>query len=74
LGEELPEEKDIKAFLVSSNMDVRRCWVKTTLVRDAASARQKIALILTYKNTDGAPIVSFGCLRKESMFFEFGFE
>lgn len=50
-GEELPEEKDIKAFLVSSNMDVRRFWVKTKFVRDAASARQNIALMLM-KNTD----------------------
>lgn len=46
-GEELPDEKVIKAFLVSSNIDVKRFWVSTRLVKVATSARQKIALMLT---------------------------
>jgi len=46
-GEELPDEKVIKAFLVSSNIDVKRFWVSTRLVKVATSARKKIALMLT---------------------------
>ena len=45
-GEELPKEKDIKVFLVSSNMDVYRFWVNTMLAKVAINAKQKMALKL----------------------------
>lgn len=56
LSRELPDENDIKVFLVSSNTAVYRFWVYAYLARVTSNIKQKMALKLTNTNTDRSDI------------------